>query len=320
MIFCINLKRLFSILIIFSISYSVIGQNFIKPNEWKKYKKEVFFSIGASSFLGDLGGRDQIGKDFSPADMDLAMTRTALSGGFRYKIQKWFNVTGTLSYLRLKGDDAETFEPVRNNRNLNFRSDVFETLLRTEFGYSSVRSTRRYSLKKSLSAMVHKRTWELFGYTGVGFIYFNPKGKAPDGKFVKLYNLHTEGQGLSGGPTQYKRITAVIPFGVYYKIVWDKKWSLSFDACWRKTFSDYIDDVGGRYYDPIALQNAYGPLSAQMADPSKGDVAGATKPDGAGLAAQRGDIEKDSYFTFQVGVGYIFKKQRKKKARLRSKF
>ncbi|MBK6523057.1 MAG: hypothetical protein IPG08_12415 [Sphingobacteriaceae bacterium] len=57
-----------------------------------------------------------------------------------------------------------------------------------------------------------------------------------------------------------------------------------------------------------------------MADPSKGDVAGATKPDGAGLAAQRGDIEKDSYFTFQVGVGYIFKKQRKKKARLRSKF
>jgi hypothetical protein len=57
-----------------------------------------------------------------------------------------------------------------------------------------------------------------------------------------------------------------------------------------------------------------------MADPSKGDIAGATKPDGAGLAAQRGDIEKDSYFTFQVAVGYIFKKQRKKKARLRSKF
>ncbi|MBK6523058.1 MAG: hypothetical protein IPG08_12420 [Sphingobacteriaceae bacterium] len=211
------MKKLFSILILASLSYSVIGQNFIKPNEWKKYKKEVFFSMGASSFLGDLGGRDQIGKDFSPADMDLAMTRTALSGGFRYKVQKWFNVTGTLSYLLLRGDDAETFEPVRNNRNLNFRSDVFETLLRTEFGYSSVRSTRRYSLKKSLSAMVHKRTWELFGYTGVGFIYFNPKGKAPDGKFVKLYNLHTEGQGLVGGPTQYKRITAVIPFGFIIK-------------------------------------------------------------------------------------------------------
>jgi hypothetical protein len=315
-----NLKKLLVIFTLTTCSYSVIGQSFIRPNEWKKYKKEVFFSMGASSFLGDLGGRDKVGKDFSPADLDLPMTRVAFSGGFRYKVQKWFNVTGALSYLLLKGDDAETFEPVRNNRNLNFRSNVFETLLRTEFGYSSVRSTRRYSLKKSLSATVHKRTWELFGYSGVGFIYFNPKGKAPDGKYVKLYNLHTEGQGLPGGPTQYKRITAVIPFGVYYKIVWDKKWSVSFDACWRKTFSDYIDDVGGRYYDPAALTSAYGPLSAQMADPSKGDIAGATKPDGAGLAAQRGDIEKDSYFTFQVAVGYIFKKQRKKKARLRSKF
>jgi hypothetical protein len=302
------------------ITTNLFAQGYSRAGDWKKYRNEVFVSMGTSQFLGDLGGRDRTGTHYSPADINFSQTRTAFGAGFRYRVQKWFNVTGTFNYLIVKGDDAETQDPYRNNRNLNFKSNIFELMGRVEFGYSSARSGNRYSIKKTLSSRVHKRNWNLFGYTGLGAFYYNPKGREPNGQFVALRPLHTEGQGLPGGPKQYTNYSMCIPFGIYYKVTWDKVWSVGVDICWRKTFTDYIDDVGTSYYDPVALQAAYGKLSAVMADPSKGAIAGATKPDGNGIPAQRGNIQKDSYVSFQVTVGYTIKKQKRKKARLRSKF
>lgn len=315
------MKKLLLYILFFFVTENAIAQTRSVRQDWLKYRREVFVSIGSAHFLGDLGGRDKEGTDFSPADLDYGQTRTAIGGGFRYRVTKWFNAVGTFNYLLLKGDDAETFDIYRNNRNLNFKSHTFEFMGRLEVGYASSRySPKRYSIKKSLTASVHRKTWALYGYTGIGTFLYNPKGKTADGKWVKLRPLHTEGQGLSGGPAPYGRAGICIPFGIYYKLIWDKKWSLGIDLCWRKTFTDYIDDVGTSYYDPVALRNAYGDLAVQMADPSKGDIPGATRPAGDGKPAQRGDIQKDSYASLQVTFGYIIKKQRKKKARLRSKF
>jgi hypothetical protein len=315
------MRKLLFYITIFSACLHISAQTRASKQDWLKYRREVFVSLGSAHFLGDLGGRDREGTDFSPADMDLGQTRTAFGFGARYRVTKWFNAVGTFNYLLLKGDDAETFDIYRNNRNLNFKSNTFELMIRPEFGYSSTRfSGNKYSIKKTLSAKVHKRTWSVYGYTGLAIFYYNPKGKDATGHWVKLQPLHTEGQGLPGGPAQYKRVGIAIPFGVHYKTTWDKKWTLGVDLCWRKTFTDYIDDVGTSYYDPVALGNAYGPKSVEMADPSKGDITGATKPDAAGKPAQRGDIQKDAYASLQVTFGYIIKKQKKKKARLRSKF
>lgn len=315
------MRKLLSYSLLLIVSGQFFAQTRSVKQDWLKYRKEVFVSLGSAHFLGDLGGRDRAGTDFSPADLDYGQTRTAFGVGGRYRVTKWFNAAGTFNYLILKGDDAETFDVYRNNRNLNFKSNTFELMARAEFGYASARySPKRYSIKKTLSSSVHRKTWALYGYTGIGTFYYNPKGKTVDGKWVKLRPLHTEGQGLPGGPKQYSRVAVCIPFGVYYKIIWDKKWSLGIDLCWRKTFTDYIDDVGTSYYDPVALGNAYGALAVQMADPNKGDIKGATKPNADGSPAQRGDIQKDTYASLQITFGYIIKKQKKKKARLRSKF
>jgi hypothetical protein len=134
--------------------------------------------------------------------------------------------------------------------------------------------------------------------------------------------LQTEGQALPGGSKQYSRINFSIPVGGYYKLTLNKVWSIGLEFSYRKTFTDYIDDVGGGYYDPQALAAAYGPLSAQMADPSRGKDPGlitATKPNADGTPAQRGDKQKDSFMSLEIKGTYIFKKQRKS-ARLRSKF
>ena len=49
--------RFLLLYIIFSVAFfqQVNSQNFTRPNDWKKYRKELIFQAGASEFLGDLG-------------------------------------------------------------------------------------------------------------------------------------------------------------------------------------------------------------------------------------------------------------------------
>jgi hypothetical protein len=169
-----------------------------------------------------------------------------------------------------------------------------------------------------MKAMTHN----VYGFVGMGVFYFNPKGRLPNGEWTALYPLHTEGQGLPGGPKQYSRVSFCIPVGGYYKLTINKIWSIGVEFTYRKTFTDYIDDVGGAYYDPAKLLAAYGPLSAQMSDPSIGldpNLVTATKPNADGSPAQRGDRQRDSYMSLEITASYIFK-QKRKSARLRSKF
>lgn len=299
------------------------SQNFIRPNEWKKYRREVYGSVGAANFLGDLGGLNRIGTDYSPVDLEMVETRTAFSLGYRYKIAKWFNLSAAFNYLIVKGDDRLTTEPFRNNRNLNFKSNIFELAGRLEFVYMANRVGHRYGIKRTLSRRMKNRSWDFTAFVGIGGFYFNPKARDPKGNWVKLKPLHTEGQGLAGGPKQYKNYALSIPMGIAYRIYFNRKVCVGLEANFRKTFTDYIDDVSGVYYDKSAIQAAYGPQAAYFADPSKGAIPGQTNSANelTGAEAQmRGDSRQmDSYMSLQLTVGYLIKKKRGK-TRLRSKF
>jgi hypothetical protein len=314
------MNRRFKILSLFLIlCYLTKGQAFLRPNEWKKFRRELFFHIGSSHFLGDLGGRDKQGTTFGPADLNLTQTRTSITVGARYKLEKNINVTANFSYLTVRGDDAITEEKARNNRNLNFRSNIFELSSRIEYGWQSTkRGTSRYGIRQTYGKLKNI-THSIYGFLGVGVFFFNPEGRRADGSYVGLYALHTEGQGLPGGPSQYGRFQFSIPFGGYYKLTFNKIMSVGLEINYRKTFTDYIDDVGGVYYDKRALEEAYGAESAAMADPSLGIIPGATTPDTYGNPAKRGDSHKDAFFSVELTAAYIFKQQ-KKSARLRSKF
>lgn len=309
-------KILFVNLLLLTFLGNVFAQGFTRPGDWKRYRKEVFVSMGASGFLGDLGGRNKVGKDFSPVDLDFPATKTAFGAGYRYKIEKWFAVSGKFNYLRIQGNDALTTEQFRNNRNLNFKSNIFEVSARVELGFGSSKSGNRYGIKKTLGRRMKGVSHGVFGFVGVGGFYFNPKSLSG----VKLKPLNTEGQGLPGGAKKYSNYSISIPMGILYRCTFQKVWTVGAELCWRKTFTDYIDDVSTVYYDNAALAAAYGPQSAAFADPSKGNIFGATSPDGSGNPAQRGDKNIDSYLSLEVTVGYTFKQQRRKKAKLRSKF
>lgn len=316
------MKKLFTV-VLFTLVLSqwglAQGGGFMRPHEWKKFKKEIFFSMGTSAFMGDLGGTDRTGKDYSPADLNLSQNRSAFGIGARYRFHKYLCTAAKFNYLIVKGDDRLTANAYRNNRNLNFRSNIFELSARIEAGTQRIkRGGGHYGVQRN-TARTRNISHGIYGFIGIGVFYFNPYGKTPDGRWVALKPLHTEGQGLPGGPKQYKNFSISIPVGGYYKFTLKKIWSLGVELSYRKTFTDYIDDVGSVYYNKNLLAQAYGADSYTMSDPSKGNIYGATSPDAAGRPAQRGDNQKDIYLSLEVTLGYIFKQQRKS-ARLRSKF
>lgn len=295
------------------------SQSFVRASDWKKYRKEIIIQAGASEFLGDLGGLNKVGTHYSPVDLEFTLTRPALTLAYRYKFFKFMSIHTSFNYLLVAGNDKLTTEPYRNNRNLNFKSNIFEAATRLELSYFSNKVGHRYGIKRTLSKRMKSRSYELLGFVGIGGFYYNPKGQDATGAWVKLRPLHTEGQGLPGGPKQYSNYSICIPMGIAYRMILSKQWCVGVELCYRKTFTDYIDDVSTTYYNPAALAAAYGPKSPQMADPSKGTIPNATAPNGDGSGAQRGDTQKDNYLAIQVTVGR-FIVPKKGRSRLRSKF
>lgn len=252
------------------------------------------FQAGVTQFLGDLGGKDRIGKDYSLADLNLKSTSLNLGVGYRYRFHRYFATTSLLNFGLIKGDDALTKEPIRNARNLSFRSVLVNFNQRIEFiAFANESVGSRYKISGIKGAKAHNE--QIYLFTGIGIAYFNPQAKY-NGSWTNLRPLSTEGQGLEGGPKKYLPVTATIPFGVGFRMGLSSNWRIGIEATYVKTFSDYLDDVSGVYYDPAILAAQVGPASAHLSNPSK-------TPSMFEPGSQRGDKkDKDAYFYLNLTV------------------
>jgi len=282
-----------------------------------KYKYEFIGGVGPTGFLGDLGGSSQSGSHFLK-DYNFNSTRFNINAGLRYKkITSAFGFKGMLTYAMVSGDDALTEDKIRHNRNLNFRSSIIELSVQAEYYFIGEKTKNLYSIG-GLHSKKKTRKLTAYLFSGIGVFYYNPKEKL-NGTWYSVKQYHTEGQGLPGGPKQFSNFSVCIPVGLGVRYAINKRFSIGAELSVRKTFTDYIDGVSGRYYDKTKLQQAYGPTAVALADPSLGTIPGATSPSGDGTGAQRGNAKyKDSYILFTVNVSYKFKF--KKQHRTRAKF
>jgi hypothetical protein len=301
-------RRHFYCWVIFTVFVSVLAA------QKSKVRFEYIGSIGYSTFLGDLGGANSIGTHLIK-DIDIVSTRPILSAGIRYKRHPIVGFKGMCTIGMLRGDDKWTEDIYRNNRNLNFRAPFVELTGQAEFYLIKERAPKLYSFK---SIGKKKKNIAVFGFVGAGVLFFVPQGKY-NGKWYNLRPLSTEGQGLPGGVDKYSLFTVVFPYGIGAKYGLNKKISVSAEIGLRFTFSDYIDDVSTSYYDKAQLKSLKGDLAVSLADPSLGNIYGASSPDASGKSAQRGNPkDKDSYSFVQFSASYKIFKARKK--RTRSKF
>ncbi len=295
------MKKILIIFLLLIIISEGNSQGVFKGNYWKQYRKEVTFGIGATNFLGELGGRDQIGTDFAQ-DLEINATRFVVQGGYRYYLRRDMAVRGSLFAGVLSGDDKLTNEPYRNNRGLHFRSQIVEGSAVFEYHPLQEKSGAKYKIKGSRG--VGRSKFGIYGFGGIGFFFFNPQGQYTDGKWYNLKPLGTEGQGLPGGPAEYSNFGLAMPYGFGFRYLLRSKWRLSLEAGLRKTFTDYIDDVSTVYYDKQVIEAERGPIAAYFSNPNTKDF------DYPGLVntatgQQRGDPEdKDTYMFLTFNLSY----------------
>ena len=86
-----------------------------------------------------------------------------------------------------------------------------------------------------------------------------------------------------------------MPVGIGFRFGIGRMWRIGLEAEYTFTFSDYIDDVGGVYYDQNLLAAQIGEASAYLSNPSTQN----TGWFGSGQA--RGNNKRfDGFFTFNI--------------------
>lgn len=296
------MKRIVFISLLIFGMYSTHAQriNFNTQKNWSLNKRELLFNVGATQFLGDLGGANVDDYDYSLKDWDWESIGFNAGVGYRYRFHPMFATTSMLSYLMLRGNDKFSEEPIRNARNLNFRSSLFELQQRLEVILFSVeRFSPTYNLPGQRGGKRRNQQYYIFG--GIGATYFNPKGQYTDGSWHALRPLMTEGQSKP-----YSPIAFTAPMGFGFRLGMGAQWRIGLEASYNMVFSDYLDDVSTTCGNPA---NYSDPIAQYFVNPSDPAITIGV-PNGStggynwfGPGYQRGDNQqRDSYYRLNIVI------------------
>jgi len=281
----------------------------------KSYSQYVFFgkpvyeigiNIGPSNFLGDVGGNQGKGRTFIK-DNNIEMTKLMKGLYFTVRPSEFIGFNLAANFGTVEGWDSIIvskggLEDARKDRNLGFRSSLWEVGLTTEI-YPTV------LLEEDDQDLVHK--FRPYATIGVGVFHFDPKGlyDGPYGQeWVKLQPLHTEGQGMPNHPGRkpYNLTQLNLPMGVGLKYYFSQTINVGVEVLLRKTFTDYIDDVSTTYIDPNDFYTYFGAGSytAQVAEAMSNKAVGGYSRPAYGPGDKRGTTtNNDAYFSATLKLG-----------------
>ena len=199
--------------------------------EGRSQVSEIGLCGGVSFYMGDL----------NPKGVFMG-SRPAGGLVYRYNINPRFAFKANALFGSLQASDAKTGTP---ERNLSFRSPVSELSAQIELNF-----LRLYNEKG-------KNFFSPYVFLGVGIFAFNPQAELR-GQWWDLQPMGTEGQdlnckdpvtGIMYDEKRYSLTNVAIPFGLGIRFNFLEYYSAGFEWGFRKTFTNYIDDVGGTYVD-----------------------------------------------------------------------
>lgn len=276
------------------------GQIFNSYKVFQDYRNEISFGLGSTAYMGDLVQPNQaVNRILS----DVANVGERFSANFshRFFFSRFTAIRSGVFYGNIGGSDALANEPLRVNRNINFRSMLLEGSAAFEIHFLSDETRSLHRMRG-----VHPKMnlpFGIYAYAGIGAVYFNPKADY-QGEEQDLRSLGTEGQGLPGGGAKYSPVAITTPVGLGFRYRPAFRMYLSLELSFRPAFTDYLDDVSGNYYDSNELYLARGEAAEYLSDPSLSTADG--KFDSAVLPGQpRGDASGlDSYMFVQLNYSY----------------
>ena len=226
--------------------FFLIGLFFIDLQKAVAQKSEIGLLLGGAVYSGDL----------SPQLVNFKFVRPAAGLFYRYNYTSHWAAKLALFAGTITGDDAQASNDFQKNRNLNFSSYLFELTGNIEFNFLEYVTGDK------------KRPFTPYVFTGLSVFDFNPKTEI-NGNTVELKPLGTEGQNLANPPVKpYSLVQVADPLGLGIKWSIGPRLNFGFEFGARKTFTNYLDDVGGAYPDRKKLLAENGPVAAALSNRS----------------------------------------------------
>jgi hypothetical protein len=196
---------------------------------------EVGATIGCANYVGDV----------SPS-LVLKETKPAIGFFGRYNFSSSFAFTGSLLVTQIEGSDQNF--AFNAPRNLSFRSNITEVSGVFEFNY----------LKYALG--VRDQNFTSYLFLGLGMFSYNPQANY-DGSWIDLRPIRTENK-------SYSTVSLAVPFGIGIKWRMSRHLALESSIGFRKTYTDYLDDVSSTYADPVQKAQTMGTAAGVLTDRS----------------------------------------------------
>ena len=157
--------------------------------------------------LGAMNYKGDISPDFHPTFAQL--------GGhilLRYNLKKDITFRFGANLGSIYANDNDVNDSFNKLRGQTFKTSIREVSLITEYNFFSYQYSR-----------MHK-DWSPYVFGGVAFMSFTPRDTPV---------------------SDYKQAGVVIPFGIGVKYNLSGPWDLNVEFGTRKTFTDYLDNLGG---------------------------------------------------------------------------
>lgn len=208
---------------------------FFGLNQAQAQRVEFGIQAGACNYWGDLAPK-------------IVSSETNFTSGLflRVNLNHTWAIKTEVNRYQLSGSDKNF--AFNQNRNLSFFSPISEGAVVFEFNYSKY------------GPFVLDKKFTSYFYAGLGGFFFNPQ-TVLNGKVYELRDYRTE-------EVSYNKFSMAVPFGMGVKWMLSKRFALEGQFGFRKTFTDYIDDVSTVYPDVQARLDDSGLINATLTDRS----------------------------------------------------
>ncbi|HWA32474.1 MAG TPA: DUF6089 family protein [Cyclobacteriaceae bacterium] len=224
--------------------------------------------IGTSSYFGELSN-----------DGDYIQANPNVHAGLQYYLTRKIGVRVEAAWFQLSGSDSKaTPESARQPRNLSFHENNFE-----------LSAVGIYNFFPQGRSFYQRPQFNVYGFGGIGLMYFNPTTDY-QGKKYQLAPQHTE-------LVSYSQVIPVIPLGLGVRFKIGPFMNLSFEGGFRKTFTDYLDDVSTVHHDASKFPTA---LAYALSD-RRPELGLTPAPDGYIRGNPKTD---DAYMLYSVKLEY----------------
>ncbi|TDQ07381.1 type IX secretion system protein PorG [Pedobacter metabolipauper] len=245
---------------------------------------EIGLTGGGAGYLGDLNQNNP-----------LKISGMSAGGYVKLNLDAYWSVGLHYNYGSIKADDQESSNEHFRNRALNFKTSLNEVSMQVDFNFLEYFTIDR------------PKKFTPYLFAGVGAVFFNPVGTYRDpgtsrNTDYKLRFYQTEGQSQL-----YKNYALAIPYGAGIKLRLSDNMQFLSQIGYRTANTDYLDDVSGRYPDPV---NVNWPNDGNLVTRIK-----LSNPSNQSLSSlqgtQRGDFRKrDTYMFVGIGISYTFVSQK----------